>query len=730
MATASNDHFATYGREAMHPAAEAVDFVAIASDVAGRLFGPPNNRLSSKTELRFGTNGSMSIDLEAGAYYDHEAKAGGGILALIQRERNCDAAGAFAWLEDEGLKDREWKPAQARSAQILPIYYEYRDETGAVISKVRRSPDKRFIQMGPDGSGGFHAAKGCMDGVRRVPYRLPELIASDPGRAVFLVEGEKDTDRLSSLGLIATCNPQGAGKFGADLVPHFDGRQCVIIADNDEAGRNHAEDVASKLIGTAAVVTILELPGLPPKGDVSDWLDAGGTVERLKELARAALDNPRVTARASNEPEMFPLVDLRQWSAFEPSPKAFLMPGYVPAREMTLVTGEGGANKSTFGQQLATCVAAHVPMLGLDVSEGVALYITAEDDDDRLHWMQAHICKALGVDMADLAGKLQLSSLRGRLGNELATFDGEGRLKPSPAFHTLKATIRQTKASLVVLDNCAHLFAGNENDRGQVTAFVNLLYSLCVELSTTIILVAHTNKAGDDYSGSTAWLNAVRSQVRLSRTDENDPDARALKLGKANYARQGEELRFRWHDFALVLDSDLSAEHRASIEATTRAASDNALFLACLTERNKQQRAVSEKRGPTYAPTEFAKMAEAKGLSKQRLEAAMDRLFRIENIERAELWKGSDRKPVYGLRETAGNGAVNTVRETRETVAKSLGNGAGNAGTTHTNTTYYAGAASGARAPASETYRTGNPALGLVEEDPAVEAFDRGEGHL
>lgn len=178
-------------------------------------------------------------------------------------------------------------------------------------------------------------------------------------------------------------------------------------------------------------------------------------------------------------PKLFPLADLNQWSLRQAEAKRFVMKGFVPDREMTLITGAGGANKSTFGQQLATCCAAAVPMLGIDVEPVSSLYLTCEDDDDRLHWMAQHICNTLGLKMADLVGRLHLSSLRGQLGNELASFDMEGKLKPSPSFASLRATIISTNARLVVLDNAAHFFAGNENDRGQVTAFVNLLYSLC-----------------------------------------------------------------------------------------------------------------------------------------------------------------------------------------------------------------------------------------------------------
>jgi RecA-family ATPase len=402
--------------------------------------------------------------------------------------------------------------------------------------------------------------------------------------------------------------------------------------------------VTEALGAVANDVAIIDLPGLRPKGDVIDWT---GTADDLRALTVNALADPG---------ETFPIADLASWSAKAATPKSFIMAGYVPARELTLATGAGGANKSTFGQQLATCCAAGLPMLGIDVAQGSALYITAEDDDDRLHWMQEHICRGLGVRMVDLVGKLHLASLRGRLGNELATFDAEGKLRPSPSFRVLRATIAQAKARLVVLDNAAHLFAGNENDRGQVTAFVNLLYSLCVDLGTTIILVAHSNKAGDTYSGSTAWLNAVRSQIVLSRPDGAiDPDERVLTLGKANYARQGDELRFRWHNFALVRDRDLPSDVRAELSASIQANLDNDILLRCLDERNRQERAVSEsKASRTYAPKEFAAMPESKGIGRGRLEAAMDRLFRTGAIERGIVgrYKGEG-KDMIGLRRTA-----------------------------------------------------------------------------
>lgn len=335
-------------------------------------------------------------------------------------------------------------------------------------------------------------------------------------------------------------------------------------------------------------------------------------------------------------PVPFALADLAAWHGVDPQPKEFIMPGYVPRRELTLVTGAGGANKSTFGQQLATCVAAGVPMLGVGVAQARALYVTAEDDEDRLHWMQTHICKALDVDMATLVGKLNLASLRGRLANELATFDFEGRLRVAAAYHSLRLTIERTGAELIVLDNSAHLFGGNESDRQQVTGFINLLYSLCRDLGCTIILVAHTNKQGDSWSGSTAWLNAVRSQVLIERPkDAADPDTRVLTLGKANYARQGDELPFRWHNFALILETDLPTDQRTEIAANAAASAANEAFLACLRARNDQGdgRAVGPSPGPNYAPAQFEGMPQAKHYRRDDLKRAMDRLFEIGKIQ-------------------------------------------------------------------------------------------------
>jgi putative DNA primase/helicase len=164
--------------------------------------------------------------------------------------------------------------------------YDYVDERGALVLQTVRYEPKDFSQRRPDGNGGWI---NDLDGIARRPlYRLPELLAADPAQTVWLCEGERDADRLRSLGLVATTNPQGAESWGKVDSGPLSGRHVVLLPDNDAGGERHRADVATDLAGKAASLRVLKLPGLPPKGDVSDWLDAGGTVEKLLELAGAA----------------------------------------------------------------------------------------------------------------------------------------------------------------------------------------------------------------------------------------------------------------------------------------------------------------------------------------------------------------------------------------------------------------------------------------------------------
>ena len=187
--------------------------------------------------------------------------------------------------------------APARQRRIVATY-DYHDQHGQLLFQVVRYDPKDFRQRRPDGSGGWIWK---LDGVDRVLYRLPELLQAAPYATVFICEGEKDCNALHDRGLIATTNPGGAGKWLPSMSEHLRDRNVVILPDNDDAGEKHADDVARALQGIAKSVRVLRLPGLPDKGDLSDWLAAGGTAEELERLA-AGVDEPPPSEEAE-EPQ-------------------------------------------------------------------------------------------------------------------------------------------------------------------------------------------------------------------------------------------------------------------------------------------------------------------------------------------------------------------------------------------------------------------------------------------
>jgi hypothetical protein len=161
--------------------------------------------------------------------------------------------------------------------------YDYRDESGELLYQVVRLEPKDFRQRRPDGAGGW---EWSVKGVRRVLYRLPELLtALAAGDTVYVVEGEKDADRLHAEGHVATCNVGGAGKWRPEYAEVFRGSSSEvrmrIVADRDDTGYGHAIDVAASLRNVGANVRVFEAA---IGKDLSDHLDASRTLEELVEI--------------------------------------------------------------------------------------------------------------------------------------------------------------------------------------------------------------------------------------------------------------------------------------------------------------------------------------------------------------------------------------------------------------------------------------------------------------
>lgn len=212
-------------------------------------------------------NPSLSIDVRDGRILLH-CHAGCSIAAVLR------AAGIE---EQELFLDAEKKPK-------IVAEYDYVDEHGNLLSQAVRYQPKNFRQRRPDGKGGW---LWNLNGVRRVLYRLPEVISA---QSVLICEGEKDCEAARRQGLIATCNPGGAGKWREDHSETLLGKEITIIADADEVGRKHARQVAASLKGKVGSLKLIELPGAK---DLHDWFAAGHAEQELLALIETA---PQVSA--------------------------------------------------------------------------------------------------------------------------------------------------------------------------------------------------------------------------------------------------------------------------------------------------------------------------------------------------------------------------------------------------------------------------------------------------
>lgn len=169
--------------------------------------------------------------------------------------------------------------------------YDYTDQHGGLLYQVVRYSPKGFRQRRPDpnGRGGW---LWDLKGTRRVLYHLPQVLAAvADGREVWICEGEKDVAALERAGVVATCNAMGAGKWRDEYSDTLHGHRAIVVADADQAGRDHARTVAQSLERHGCTVVIVE----SAKGkDAADHLAAGLGLRDFTPLGTTTDGQPTV----------------------------------------------------------------------------------------------------------------------------------------------------------------------------------------------------------------------------------------------------------------------------------------------------------------------------------------------------------------------------------------------------------------------------------------------------
>lgn len=398
----------------------------------------------------------------------------------------------------------------------------------------------------------------------------------------------------------------------------------------------------------------------PPPGTIWDairgeYVPTGMRKHPAKNSGGERVFNGRLRVKAETEVDALQPIDMAEWQGREAPARDWLVDDWLPMRQGSMLSGSGSSGKSLLSQQLLTTVAMGLVFFGLATTQANGIYLTCEDPPEELWRRQVAICAALNVPIASLIGRVHLISWDGETDTLLCWFDDKGVLHPTARFRQIVEAAKRLNCRFIILDNVAH-FVSEEVIRNRVAQFVSLMNRLAREIDGVVIFLAHTNKANQEYSGSTSWENQVRTRLYLEAAnddDENgDPDARTLRRSKANYAKRGAEIKMRWHRWAFVAPEVAAHDMQSELARVAEDSRDNALFITCLRERNRQHRPVSERPSVSYAPKVFAGMAESKHIGKARLERAMDRLFRIGQIERGFLFRDRGKgRDVEGLRE-------------------------------------------------------------------------------
>lgn len=397
---------------------------------------------------------------------------------------------------------------------LLEKTYDYTDADGNVVMQALRlrytNGEKTFRQRRPDPSKPGEWINN-VDGVEPVLYHLPRLLESLAAeRRVYIVEGEKDVETLESLGYTATTNVGGAGKWKDSYSALFANADVAILPDNDEPGKAHAQAIAQSLAAVGATVRVVELPGLPPKGDVTDWLaDASHTEDDLATAVNTCrlwtLDPSKRTRWRLDE-----LLDNDEVMR----PPVPVVPRLAWGARSTLLAARDKAGKSTLIGYIAAAVSRGGAFLDERCAEGTVLLFGFEefigDPARRLRHFGADPKKLYIVD------KLLSQKLEDRLAE-------------------MRAHVDAVKPALVVIDTLIAYslpVVTDLNNAAQVGPVVQGITNMTHETGVATILAHHAQKNGDGgYRDSTAIGGGVDVVAEISIPQKDaDPTLRKVRV--------------------------------------------------------------------------------------------------------------------------------------------------------------------------------------------------------
>jgi putative DNA primase/helicase len=511
--------------------------------------------------------------------------------------------------------------------RIVAIY-DYPDEQGKLLYQNVRFHPKDFRLRRPDGKDGW---TWNLDGIRRVPYNLPAIIAAD---FVSIVEGEKDADSGTRLGFATTSSKHWRSEF----CDYLRGKHVVVIADADDAGRKTARDVANSLLGKVSSLKLFELPGSAK--DLTEWVEGGGTRDALEGFIESQPEwkqGPSASASAIT----------RAFSDIKPELLRWLWPSRIPVGKVTLLIGDPGLGKSLLTIEIASRVSrgASFPD-GAKCELGAVVMASAEDDPADT------IRPRLDAANADVSLIHTLEGVRTTLN------DGSNREQQFHLGSGIAALedllVRISNARLIIIDPIS-AFLGNTDGKAnaEVRGLLSPLATLAARHRVAILCVTHLRKSAGTAIhrsiDSIAFTAAARASWAVA-SDPSDPERRLMLPVKQNLGPDTGGLAFRivtetglphlvWETGAVALTANDvlgSMEGRETQDALHEAESWLSELLASGPVPVPQIQAEAEAAGLSWATVRRAKSALSIVAKKSTYDGGWEWRFKDVHLEGAQ----------------------------------------------------------------------------------------------
>lgn len=527
-----------------------IDWQRIAPEVATQLLGEPSSKKSH--EWRYGTHGSLVVNIEAGTWWDFENDVGGGIIDLI-KHMNQDV--------NTVLKQFGYDLALHSNDSLLSGFHPPKSETTSnarsfsreqmidlykqAIVKVKyadnfmvlRFPEGHHIKqkyapftLNPDSSWSMKRPDGLL------PIYYTDKHKDKP---IIINEGEKALRGCEAIYKGDSCTWHGGVNSWekADWSPIF-GRDVWIFPDNDEAGFKCANEIASMLKQNGCRVKLAQPPeSFNEKDDLYDAYERGDFKDSkaLEDyITNLEIVRPKGALYFQTVNEIMEKMTEPDW----------LVDRCIERATVTSIFGAPKSGKSFIAIAMACSIASGKDFYGFDTKPSTVLYLAGEG-----HTAVARRIKSYEQFYGRSLEKapLLISNRGSRIGD-----DAE--------FAMLQEVCRDIErehgnVGMIIVDTLARNYGLNENSTEDMNKFIQRIDELKEEFQASMVIVHHTGHGSNGRArGSSVLPAALDYEFKVER-DKNSDDKAMMVALKQTLVKDGtpiDELYFQFKELMLL----------------------------------------------------------------------------------------------------------------------------------------------------------------------------------